>query len=61
MSFRFVAPTVAVSLLILGCAASPTDPAREARMWRAQLQRQQEAVRNDGRIGHIGYEGPASR
>jgi len=61
MSFRFVAPTVAISLLVLGCAASPTESASEARMWRAQLQRQQEVVRNQGRIGYIGYEGPASR
>ena len=30
-------------------------------MWSAQLQRQQEVVRNQGRIGYIGYEGPAPR
>jgi hypothetical protein len=30
-------------------------------IWRAQLERQQEAVRNQGRIGYIGYEGPFSR
>jgi hypothetical protein len=29
-------------------------------MWRAQLERQQQAVRDSGRIGHIGYEGPPS-
>lgn len=61
MSFRFFAPTVAVSLLVVGCAANPAESGREARMWSAQLQRQQEIVRNQGRIGYIGYEGPAPR
>ena len=61
MSFRLVAPTVAISLLVVGCAASPTQSGREARIWNAQLQRQQEIVRNQGRIGYIGYEGPAPR
>ena len=28
-------------------------------MWRAQLQCQQEVVRNQGRIGYLGYEGPS--
>jgi hypothetical protein len=30
------------------------------RIWQAQLLRQQQAVRDQGRIGYIGYEGPSS-
>ena len=52
---------LAISLLVLGCANSvPRSPSND-RIWQAQLQRQQEAVRNQGRIGYIGYEGPSSR
>jgi hypothetical protein len=62
MSFRFSVPTLAICLMVVGCVNSPPESASEARMWRAQLARQQEAVRNSqGRIGYIGYEGPSSR
>jgi hypothetical protein len=62
MSFRLAVLTVAISLMVLGCVASRPESVSEARMWRAQLARQQEAVRNSqGRIGYIGYEGPSSR
>jgi hypothetical protein len=44
-------------LMALGCAANPPESASEARVWRAQLERQQQAVRNSGRIGYIGYDG----
>jgi hypothetical protein len=53
--------TLAISLTVFGCANSRTDSASDARIWRAQLQRQQEVVRDQGRIGYIGYEGPSSR
>ena len=37
------------------------ESASEARMWRAQLERQQQAAREAGRIGWIGNAGPPSR
>jgi hypothetical protein len=61
MSFRLIGLTLAISLTVFGCANSRTDSASDARIWRAQLQRQQEVVRDQGRIGYIGYEGPSSR
>jgi hypothetical protein len=57
MTFRFTGLTLAISLMALGCAANPPESASEARVWRAQLERQQQAVRNSGRIGYIGYDG----
>jgi hypothetical protein len=61
MSFRFIGLTFALSLTLFGCVTSQTQPASDARIWSAQLQRQQEVVRDQGRIGHIGYEGPSPR
>ena len=62
MSFRFIGPMLAISLLVFGCVNSRPQSASEARMWRTQLARQQEVVRDQqGRIGYIGYEGPSSR
>jgi outer membrane biogenesis lipoprotein LolB len=61
MSLRLTKPMLAISLLVLGCAISAPESSRDDRIWREQLQRQQEVVRNQGRIGHIGYEGPSSR
>ena len=61
MSFRLIGPTLAISLTLFGCANSRTEPSSDPRIWAAQLQRQQEVVRDQGRIGHIGYEGPSSR
>jgi hypothetical protein len=37
------------------------ESASETRMWRAQLERQQQAAREAGRIGWIGNAGPPSR
>jgi hypothetical protein len=60
MTFRFSGATLAICFLVVGCAVNPRESAKEAAMWRAQLERQQQAVRDSGRIGHIGYEGPPS-
>jgi hypothetical protein len=60
MSFRLIGPTLAIAWTLFGCANSRTESSSDARIWAAQLQRQQEAVRDQGRIGHIGYEGPSS-
>jgi hypothetical protein len=48
-----------VSLMVLGCAATQPESPREARLWRERLESQQAAVREDGRIGYIGYDGSA--
>ena len=61
ISFRLIGLTLATSFTVFGCASSGTDLRSDSRMWRAQLQRQQEVVRNQGRIGYIGYEGPSPR
>jgi hypothetical protein len=42
--------------MALGCATKPTVSDAQ---WRAQLERQEQAVREAGRIGYIGYEGQA--
>jgi hypothetical protein len=42
--------------MVVGCATKPT--VGEAQ-WRTQLERQQQGVREAGRIGYIGYEGQA--
>jgi hypothetical protein len=60
MSFRLIGPTLAIAWTLFGCASSRTESASDGRIWAAQLQRQQEAVRDQGRIGYIGYEGPSS-
>jgi hypothetical protein len=44
--------------MILGCAANSSESATEARMWREQLERQQQGARESGRIGYIGNEEP---
>jgi hypothetical protein len=61
MSFRSIGLAGIISLMVLGCATNPYESASEARMWSAQLARQQQVVRDAGRIGYIGNEGPASR
>ena len=61
MRLRFTGPALAMSLLIFGCASSAPQSASSDRIWQAQLLRQQQAVRDQGRIGYIGYEGPSSR
>ena len=60
MRLRFTGPALAMSLLIFGCASSAPQSASSDRIWQAQLLRQQQAVRDQGRIGYIGYEGPSS-
>jgi hypothetical protein len=47
--------------MVLGCATNRPESASEARMWRAQLERQQQTAREAGRIGWIGNAGPPSR
>ena len=61
MSLRSAGLGVALSLMVLGCATNPSESAGEARMWSAQLARQQQAAREAGRIGYIGNAGPACR
>jgi hypothetical protein len=57
---RFTGLVGVFCIILLGCATNPSDSASEARMWRAQLERQQQGAREAGRIGYIGYAGPAS-
>lgn len=61
MSFQSAGLAVVVCLMLLGCATNPSESASEARIWRAQLERQQQAAREAGRIGWIGNAGPPSR
>jgi len=50
-----------MSLMVLGCATNQPETAEQARMWQRQLERQQQAAREAGRIGWIGNAGPPSR
>jgi hypothetical protein len=46
--------------MVLGCATDPPVSAGEdARLWREERERQQQGVREEGRIGYIGNEGSA--
>ena len=56
MNLRATGLVGIVCLMVLGCA---TKHSVSDAQWRAQLARQQEAGRQFGRIGYIGYEGPA--
>ena len=56
MSLRVTGLVGIVCLMVVGCATKPT--VGEAQ-WRTQLERQQQGVREAGRIGYIGYEGQA--
>ena len=60
MSFRTAGLAVAISLMILGCSTDPSTSTGDDRIWRAQLERQQQGAREAGRIGYIGYAGPSS-
>ena len=61
VSFRLAFLAAVIFLMVLGCATRPSESASEARMWRAQLERQQQVAREAGRIGYIGNAGPACR
>ena len=59
VSFRLAFLAAVIFLMVLGCATTnPSESASEARMWLAQLERQQQGARDAGRIGYIGNEGP---
>jgi hypothetical protein len=55
MSFRPTGLAVLISLLIVGCASQQYLRACGA----PSLERQQQGLREAGRIGYIGNEGPA--
>jgi hypothetical protein len=61
VSFRRIGFAVVISLMVLGCAANQPETAEQARMWQRQLERQQDAARDAGRIGWIGNAGPPSQ
>ena len=56
--FSVIGLAVVACLMVLGCAINTSESASKARMWRAQLERQQQAARKGGRIGWIGKAGP---
>ncbi len=58
MSFRATLLACIISLMVLGCATNRSASTSDARMWREQLERQQQGAREAGRIGYIGNEGP---
>ena len=46
--------------MVLGCANNPPISAsQDARLWQEEKERQQQGVREEGRIGYIGNEGSA--
>ena len=61
VSFRLAFLGAVILLLLLGCASNPPVSRGADRMWTAQLERQQQAAREAGRIGYIGNAGPACR
>jgi hypothetical protein len=61
MSFRSAALAGMFSLMVLGCATNQPESPNEARIWREQLERQQQGAREAGRIGYIGNEAPVSQ
>jgi hypothetical protein len=60
MSSRSTGLAGVICLMVVGCAANPSAPQSDNRLWDVQKARQQQAAREAGRIGHIGNEGPAS-
>ena len=58
---QHLAVVAALASLFLGCASNARESASDARIWAAQLARQQEGARENGRIGWVGYEGPGSQ
>ena len=61
MSLRSAVIMGITSLMVFGCATHPPAPTADARLWREQLERQQQGARDNGRIGYIGYDGPGSQ
>jgi outer membrane biogenesis lipoprotein LolB len=59
MSLRSIGLVGLVCLMALGCATNQPESASDARMWREEKERQQQGVREEGRIGYIGNEGSA--
>jgi hypothetical protein len=55
---KHLAVVAALASLFLGCAPNARESAGDARIWAAQLARQQEGARENGRIGWVGYDGP---
>ena len=58
---QHLALVAALASLFLGCAPNARESASDARIWAAQLARQQEGARENGRIGWVGYDGPGSQ
>ena len=58
---QYLAVVAALASLFLGCAPNARESASESRIWAAQLARQQEGARENGRIGWVGYDGPGSQ
>jgi len=58
---QHLALVAALASLFLGCAPNAREPTSDARIWAAQLARQQEGARENGRIGWVGYDGPGSQ
>ena len=58
---QHLAVVAALATLFLGCAPNARESASDARIWAAQLARQQEGARENGRIGWVGYDGPGSQ
>ena len=61
MSLRPTGLVCIISLMVLGCATNPppVSASEDARLWRGEKERQQQGVREEGRIGYIGNEGSA--
>ena len=57
MSFRSIGLATAIPLVLFECAANRPAPQSNSRLWEIQKERQQQAVRDAGRIGYIGNDG----
>lgn len=58
---KHLAVVAVLASLFFGCAPNAREPTSDARIWAAQLARQQEGARENGRIGWVGYDGPGSQ
>ena len=60
MSLRSCGLAAIIFLMVLGCASNPPISAsQDARLWQEEKERQQQGVREEGRLGYIGNEGSA--